>query len=1851
MSLVCPNQNHPEWRKLVSKIGRRQAMLEFTKNGNEIPSHTLYNRVAYKDKKNYAVENIEETKKWFEDRFDGVSFEVVKELIDGKSFGQFYNGLVTLYENAEIGTGYHEAFHKVTQLYLTDKQRKSLYREASIIKGKELTELQAEELLAEDFREYMLNGQNTILGQPKRNSIFRKILNAIMHFINGTVDIQSVYEKLASAKGYSGKKKVGSASGIKLNRVLDFTEHESRLILNDMTGIFFKVVLFDTKLDQRITPQTFLTKKADEQKELVDAAYEEVQELYKESLEDIVLSLEEEPNNLELKNLKTFYEILIKDFDKVKNKHIDYMVQYGIKISKGDESVQLIENDGTTNSEEETNDDPDVQTKDISKDIRDNIPASEVNPIETLTNNTKLLLASLYKMELVLAEDSDGNYVEQYDVAINDLGREELVNFDAVYNKLTYSLIGLNTPIEIYNKLEELLSEGELYVADLIDKLGHPKDIPTGTFENFSMWRDFVKDMSKTFTENTITIVDPQTGNIYADQGMRHNIREHVIEKWRTNLLRRDSVKNVDGISVLRTDVLNETNSLRFLEKLGIKFEGFTDAEAAAEINKVFPSGLDMFVDGPKNSIKSAILNHEGEITDIFDATFDHRNDFLKLADIAGERYKGKIELSTRNAEGKRIYGITQHNYISLVADAINNSNTIEELLAKHPFIFNAYNERSLWLNAIYPKNSKGRRVKVPGVKLNISIAGGLKEQGGDGSSTTSLSITDKVIQEFNDFFKLGGVSLPRASDKSTEYAIRIIYPDGKVRHAIEDVTDKAVQDALLTSFKDELDRIRTRRIDNKGSDIKVYGDNKSIKDYTIKDASELDIVDLDGAEQYLQENPESAKLFKNSDLEYSSYLNYIRDNKKSNTIEEQKYWVEVVRPLGYIPHSSKAANWSIFEDILTPETKATLEESNLLNDYDEEVSPELEKLVREDITSYVNQMIKEETAYIKALKIGEDVRWDAYEDGKKVSKSGKFGISAEILDDNSKLSTDMLIKKFIVNHFVETIEHHKVLIGDPALFKDKFKRISAFVGNKDFVNGGVFTEWVNNNREFATDNNGNVWEYEDSDNMNTAVVKDVEKISKMLDAYSEIVDPSKMGEYKKMNEADAQGLIDLIAYRRLSMKANRWTTEQEAQYKYEMLWEKKNLMKQELTTDEQAILDAGEQGVFPILKAQYAGPQNHSSKLNIQSFHKYSLAPIFPRLVQGTILESKLQQMRAKEIGYMVFDSGSKVGTKVGVDGSQHDIFKDTEFRVDHIQQLNNQYLGIQVDIKPKAKKQVVFGSQFRKLIESNLFGGGIPIDYKGKADWDTLTDEQKEESSDLYKLHSEYIKIVDQLAKNEWDGLIKELGVTYKDGELSLDKQKLVDLIREEAISRNLSDNVIESVATETRAGEVVLKYQLDSLVNRNKIEGLLMSLVNSRVIRQQMPGDGMIQLATTGFKKENATYDDTLLTYRKDTSYLDSHIKDVKNLNTLVQHLGGRKIVLNGEIPHFKIGTLEKKLHVKLADILEDFRKISPDSFKDLISETDVEKLKEITKDFDKFREVNMLVSSNDIRTTSNVLEYATLTRSIQNRILSVLNPYIEKRLGAKLELATLPHVDTNLLGELDEQKKTAKTLPSQVKVSLNAQYKDLIKVYKKPGMSDDDTLNAINKAIRDKTIDKRLLTMVGYRIPTQGMNSIEHLEIVEFLPPSTMNAIIMPSEIVAKSGGDFDIDKLNIFRPNFKIEAGDKSEVDFINDKIKKANEINRTVAEEKGNKNYSKFSNVTEDKLDRIKNKEGNLTEYEKYVMSSVKGYEKYLEKGAYVNYTDNYNRVETSKIYAEYQPKLDKIITLLKRVEICTLLK
>lgn len=201
------------------------------------------------------------------------------------------------------------------------------------------------------------------------------------------------------------------------------------------------------------------------------------------------------------------------------------------------------------------------------------------------------------------------------------------------------------------------------------------------------------------------------------------------------------------------------------------------------------------------------------------------------------------------------------------------------------------------------------------------------------------------------------------------------------------------------------------------------------------------------------------------------------------------------------------------------------------------------------------------------------------------------------------------------------------------------------------------------------------------------------------------------------------------------------------------------------------------------------------------------------------------------------------------------------------------------------------------------------------------------------------------------------------------------------------------------------------------------------------------------------------------------------------------------------------------------------------------------KEVPQDLKDFIKVN------DDGTLKYPLDLYADTRHIEELILNYVNnqvirqkvngeSYIQtagtgfetKRFARPTE-AQLRLYGANELQFYTQDPITKETLPMEVKIGFNSKkHKGLLELTyngEKVG-----TLEKLNSILRSTSpIDKAWVkknqnkfTMVGVRVPVQGPNSMEYVIVKEFLPEAAGAIIILPSQIVTKSGGDYDIDKL-------------------------------------------------------------------------------------------------------------------------------
>ncbi len=162
--------------------------------------------VIEKELKTFVPENWNDVEKWLKSKFPNVPVYRVKNMIRAtngrQAWGMFKDGAIYIYENAEVGTVYHEVFHAVWRMFSDPSEQKAVMDEMKSRSGKfydraslkdisysEATEEQLEEKLAEEFRDYVQFKKipaKPSKGRPFILKLFADMITAIKEFFLGS---------------------------------------------------------------------------------------------------------------------------------------------------------------------------------------------------------------------------------------------------------------------------------------------------------------------------------------------------------------------------------------------------------------------------------------------------------------------------------------------------------------------------------------------------------------------------------------------------------------------------------------------------------------------------------------------------------------------------------------------------------------------------------------------------------------------------------------------------------------------------------------------------------------------------------------------------------------------------------------------------------------------------------------------------------------------------------------------------------------------------------------------------------------------------------------------------------------------------------------------------------------------------------------------------------------------------------------------------------------------------------------------------------------------------------------------------------------------------------------------------------------------------------------------------------------------------------------------------------------------------------------------------------------------------------------------------------------------------------
>ena len=1470
-------------------------------------------------------EQIKAAKAWYKGNplSEYFGFEPMFSVINKKgsnNIAEWTTSGITLFKGSDYSDLYHEAWHGFTQSFLTRDDKTNLYNETrkksdgfidyvgNKVKFSDATDLQIEEFLAEDFREYMLSdGKKALKTSPVRNSIFRRILNFLKELF-GTANVkQTVIDEQITQKVSQlyQKLRVGDLSGYTfaaknrnydtLNKALQsiapqeveksLSFEQTNIVYNAVNSLFSKAVdtLNSESTNFNYTTAMFSTQKG-------------IQTLYtyaKMGLQRKLAELTkiENPTN-DINSQKELLEYALRNFGDIQN-------LYENKKDEGVIGYHLYKTDLIEQNvfDEITEDDENAERELSGKEYFDR-GGNERSPYDLAAREVTNILKSLYQT------DQNGN-------VINDIfGFPKVLNHKAAFAHILRLLENSKDLPDMYSRLQ---AESENYhpIKQLLSKMGpvyspnaRAVDLWSKFFQTFNKYRvplvQTTVNKSVEYDNNGKAIGQPtfdiKIGNALADTNKTDQDWRSQFSKENTNpFIKNDEKGNwLDSKAILETyPDMEKVNSdpMKFLKDIGIIMADIPVVKN--ELEKDIKSG-NIRLSGIYNNITK--LNEAGVIIRNI-GTYLTSNPRLGVKGLVGQtgpnsNYGKLLALQTKyssdysdfmvqNAAGDPQSEYTLNSSLTQIVKQLNSVPSYVELVNNAPTAhynnakgtagkpYNPFINNSIWFNALFDMQGLGGQKRDN--ELNVDNLSGINSSVNDGvfKEGVALAQSDAIGKLLNDFhvqLMKFTPELTRHAGKKTSLAVymRNYYTGAKNKRLYIDTEDFVAQDQISS------------------------GEEKFQQQLIKYISSELDRVNY------------AKQLLEDSSVTHTDF-NYLK----------------------------RATKFVAFDGVLSQPTKDKLYavEGNLIDYLNSDAGIDLDNEIRADILKYFANLVtgvqnRMTDIGFTSQALSDRTRQDAE----------KLGVNtATLTPENIQRA---LSASFVANNWIHHFEEMITFYGDIALYKDFFKRNASLNSTGDIIrNDADFIKTVNEQigRGFTQKLGITMEERPYTGVSQTAILADVLVKSAYYDKYkSAVKSPNideKYGE-KGVNEADAQGYISFDSYRIYLKGLGKWTLTQEQMYQDLLAGKPAS----EIETNE----------MFPTLKMGYYGPIQ-SDYLPLTGLHKFALFPLIPGVIRSNLQELHEKMMR-EGIDYVTFESGSKVATITDRSGFQP-LYSDQNSRTLSTEPfIKNtifpEYLKYQVEAAPYYKGKITLATQLRKLADIGLTEEGVPVDFVMDAKfkdresaWESLNETQKKSASKNYKLRSAYLDSIKDLVENQKNKLLRDIGWKQdKDGTVSGDMSSLLRLISDELKRGDVGDHewaFIQTIKKNT------IKNPLDISTSADMIEKVIISLINKRLINLKVKGEQLVLVSGTAFE-------DKAFAYQEERNFDKPTQEDLEKYGT--NDLPGYYIGENGLIQAAK---------VKIA-LQGDFKK--------LLQHPDV-KEKAKTLNISNFQALNLLIKDSD------------------------------------------------------------------------------------------------------------------------------------------------------------------------------------------------------------------------------------------------------------------------------------------------
>jgi len=1607
-------------------------------------------------------EEVKKATEWWatSDLNKHIGFREAVNLVNSNAYARFMsyasilNGKLGVIEIAKKGSMvdvYHEAWHGFSQLYLTRKQKASLYKEVrrKLGRNKKLSFFEIEEIIAEEFREYAKNPKPKS-DSPVRNTLFRIILNFLRELLGkGSVtnvrDIDNVkilFEKLYFNKDLNNylptidnvsfvelfRNNGVIAPGSKTNQVLN--RQDSNTLSQSMDTIISRIVDNESKrtgdkagtlaivLDSRNREGIYTRIKKD---------FEYSLEQYEAKLKALSPAIEEQGTRDRLENRIRILKIAIDNYGDSKNG----LIAYHLKNS----NFSLLKQKYTSFELDEDGNLVEIDTAETSERYGDK-KVGDKALIQLAGKETIYILQSLFKI-------TDGK------VEYNELGYEKLVDFRKIWNDTVRAISGIQDPQEMYNKLLEESKTVPEFKQLIESKLPNPQinnNKPNEYNATTSFWQDFNKPRVHyyqfTIFENgdgTVTEASIEVRNVinqFKDRFKSDVTNTYVTRKNKDNIPTLDLKAIVDEFSD-KNGALDVSKSWEFARSLGIYLDNLTIIKDTLKKNEdnISQFGL-QYIFKIVKAIYQKDISENVSVT-AREAIQEFKTDPIKvlmagskpgLLTKEGFKQKNKIEILAKlqgrygydssnfgvlNAEKQLVFEHIDNNTASKIVYAINNAEKLSDLWTSDKFGYmsyldpkiNSFTYRSHIIKSLFDMRDP-EMSRLTSRDLELFMDSGTQiEATKSGVNTTSLDVSSKRFQEINTMLTGGIQEFMRHAGKSSSFG-------AKINGGIIGAPGKEGIDSKLWV------------------DVEMFA-KKTAHSY----AFEAHML------PYIQAETERIYRFKQNIDEFKKYKGYNRKLKSGRMAGEE---------------------YTAFDAVLSEDTKEKIYTAITASIKAKE-SFDLIAFLNKDNGALLGTVKKEVTGYF-AGQTSKNLK--AFAKANYLSPTIKEKITVFKL--TSEQETELLVDAYTYNSWIQNFEMASLFYGDIVQYnhakEELHKRnagltsggrsIRTDIAAQNFSNG-----YLANTSYAATKNGFPTINYDGK--LNTAIIQEVKRTSLYLEEIENALTKDytkrfnkvlpkdqvaaavktrvdqEVSKYIDMEEGDGQGWITLDGYRLLKTNENNWSNAQEV------------LFQKIINGTEVSVADITE--FFPAYKLQNFGHLS-STGLPVNAMHKFSLMPLIPSMIQNSDLQSLHEQMMKKNIQYVTFQSGSKVGSVTS------EVNEKGEAVADEIYEKGTDNKTLKADIKftpnviyveylknvtavpTKFKNKTVFPTQLRKLILNGMYENGKIINEKKNG-----------EAIRAYELAVDHHSAVLKLE------LLNEIGYTYdpKTKKYTGNINQFLNVVQDELEKRELPEHLIQMVGLNR---DKSLKTDLSLHLKADEIEKILVSLVEKRLIKQKIKGEAFVQVASS---MTNGIWD-------SQTRFRNATLADQK------------KYIGTNNLPFFSEESTD--LDVK---------------YKDYTKEKLAESLK-INK--------GILVDQANYYTARN-------------------------RYNLRVETDYLEAV---LAGKKPKVKLVSNTSAMKIAIALQGDFLNLLKLKDTNG-EPIGTRQRLNELIKDeewlnKDDNRKAVTLTGVRIPVQGVNSMEFMEVYEFLDPSAGGIIIVPTEIVAKSGADFDIDKLTTFLPH-------------------------------------------------------------------------------------------------------------------------